>query len=249
MRSTKRFKDTLGRTYKATAAKRQCSLCLRQCGLGLGRVARLLDVGKASVSRWLNEAGVKTDPNRNGVALKGTGIRLDPVRINAKRMRPILLQVSKMRQRAKKCLSRKGPRESPYPIGLNNTQKEAWRYYNRVEHRLRCVLRRRIRKVITHGVKRGSSLELLGCTEVEFRIHIENQFELGMTWSNYGQWELDHRRPCASFDLTKQGHQRACFRFTNYRPMWKDENISKSSLWKGVRHGNKSSRPRQNVGS
>ncbi len=115
-------------------------------------------------------------------------------------------------------------------------QAEKAKYHGSIQHRLRCVLRRRIRKVIEKGVRAGTSLELLGCTTVEFKTHLENHFELGMSWENYGLWHLDHRRPCASFDLTKPEQQRACFHYTNYRPMWGTDNLAKSSMWRGKRH-------------
>lgn len=110
------------------------------------------------------------------------------------------------------------------------------RYTTDPVYRLRALLRRRIRKVITHGVKAGSSLELLGCSEQEFKRHIENQFELGMTWENYGRWHLDHIKPCAAFDLTTERGQKECFNFSNYRPMWSLDNIRKGSYWRGKKH-------------
>ena len=78
------------------------------------------------------------------------------------------------------------------------------------------------------GSKTKHSIEYLGCTIEEFKKHIEDQFEEGMSWENHGEWHIDHRRPCASFNLVNEEEQRMCFHHTNLQPMWAPENISKS---------------------
>ena len=90
------------------------------------------------------------------------------------------------------------------------------------------------------GARKSSSSELyLGCSLDHFRRHIEAQFVDGMRWDNHGEWHLDHVRPCASFDLTKEADRLACMHWSNWQPMWAAENIGKGSLWQGRRwrHG------------
>lgn len=102
-----------------------------------------------------------------------------------------------------------------------------------------------VRSLIGGALRRGgasksaSSESLLGCTLEEFRAHIAGQFVDGMTWANYGDWHLDHVQPCASFDLTTEEGRLACMHWSNWRPLWASENISKGSLWRGRRwrHG------------
>jgi hypothetical protein len=50
-----------------------------------------------------------------------------------------------------------------------------------------------------------------------------------MSWENYGRkgWEIDHVRPCASFDLTRHEEVLACFHYTNLRPLWSVDNKRK----------------------
>ena len=79
-----------------------------------------------------------------------------------------------------------------------------------------------------YSKKAYSSIELLGCTPKEARIHLEKQFTKGMTWENHGKWEIDHRIPCASFDLTNPDEQKTCFSYLNLQPLWKKDNRSKS---------------------
>jgi hypothetical protein len=94
--------------------------------------------------------------------------------------------------------------------------------------RLRRNLQNRIWMTVVKGGKSASTLELLGCTIPELRAHLESQFRPGMTWENYGPvWHIDHRRPCASFDLLDPAQQRECFRYTNLQPLFAEENIRK----------------------
>jgi len=107
-----------------------------------------------------------------------------------------------------------------------------WKAGVKVRRRLSCVLRTRARRTI-HAIrdarKSASTLDLLGCTIGYFQSRIERQFERGMTWRNFGEWHLDHILPCSSFDLTRADHQRQCFHWTNLRPLWAKDNLSKSA--------------------
>lgn len=95
-------------------------------------------------------------------------------------------------------------------------------------------IRRRIRKAIQDRATTScTTLTLIGCSIEALLIHIESQFELGMSWTNYGvgdgKWTLDHIRPCASFDLTQDSERRVCFHFSNLRPSWFLDNCAKNS--------------------
>lgn len=79
--------------------------------------------------------------------------------------------------------------------------------------------------------KADVTINLLGCSFGELKRHIERQFTKGMTWDQCfnGEIHLDHILPCSSFDLTDPDQQRACFHFTNLRPLWAKDNIRKSA--------------------
>ena len=103
--------------------------------------------------------------------------------------------------------------------------KEKWD--NDIEYRLVKLLRGRVRATITKGCKSGHTLELLGCSIDELKVHLEQQFEPGMTWDNQGEWHVDHIIPCSRFDLSNPIHQRICFNYRNLQPLWASENSAK----------------------
>tara|TARA_R100001129_G_scaffold21331_1_gene13613 strand:- start:1317 stop:2078 length:762 start_codon:yes stop_codon:yes gene_type:complete len=79
--------------------------------------------------------------------------------------------------------------------------------------------------------KHGTTYELLGCTVDEFRKHFKSMFARGMSWKRLamGEIHIDHIRPCASFDLTKEEEQRKCFHWSNLQPLWAKDNLIKGA--------------------
>ena len=80
--------------------------------------------------------------------------------------------------------------------------------------------------------KNSRTMEYVGCSSKEFKGHIEKQFTTGMNWKNHGagegKWQIDHRRPCASFTFETEEEKHMCFHYTNCQPMWQPENLEKS---------------------
>lgn len=119
-----------------------------------------------------------------------------------------------------------------------------WRKNNR-EHinkhyRLRCAtdhafrLGRNLRGRLSSAIreqktkKSSNTISLTGCSLPFLIGYIEARFKLGMTWANYGSvWEVDHRIPCASYDLSDPSHQRSCFHYSNLQPLYVHENRRK----------------------
>ena len=96
-----------------------------------------------------------------------------------------------------------------------------------LEFRLRKNLRTRVWLALRRGKKLCGTEALLGCTVEFLRGWLEKRFVRGMSWKNYGRWEIDHIKPCVGFDLTKVSEQRRCFHYTNLQPLWKFDNRSK----------------------
>lgn len=99
----------------------------------------------------------------------------------------------------------------------------------RLAGNLRNALRRALKA--NSASKPSRTLDLLGCSIEVFKQHIEAQWRPGMSWSNWGRtvdcWQLDHKRPIASFDLTDAAQVQQCFHFSNYQPLWMLENAAK----------------------
>jgi hypothetical protein len=46
-----------------------------------------------------------------------------------------------------------------------------------------------------------------------------------------GKIHLDHKKPCALFDLSNPEHQKLCFHFSNIGPLWWLDNIKKGDKY------------------
>lgn len=103
------------------------------------------------------------------------------------------------------------------------------RYQMVPQYRIAITLRARVRDAVRRGHKSAQTEELLGITFLEFSKYLESKFQQGMSWKNYGDWEIDHIIPLASFNLTLAEEQKKAFHYTNTQPLWKQENRQKSA--------------------
>lgn len=114
------------------------------------------------------------------------------------------------------------------------------KYRNNPDWRLRCLLRSRLKDYKSAWTKGGEYREFLGCTFNELRIHIESLFKSGMSWSNQGEWQIDHVIPLSWFPKITKNQDKDdpfalqiedAFHYTNLRPEWKKENIERGNKW------------------
>ena len=97
---------------------------------------------------------------------------------------------------------------------------------------LKITLRNRLKNAVRKGFKKGKTLEMLGCNIEEFKLYLEQQFTEDMNWSNYGSyWELDHTKPCDSFNLEILEEQYKCFNYKNIQPLEISQNRIKSNKY------------------
>ena len=111
----------------------------------------------------------------------------------------------------------------------NNRHKE--RYIADVQYKLTNIIRTRIYRAIKESnTKRHKSIEqLIGCNLDALKVYIESQFDSSMNWDNhsvYG-WHIDHIKPINTFDLTDIEQQKECFHYTNLRPLWSTDNLTR----------------------
>jgi 5-methylcytosine-specific restriction endonuclease McrA len=84
------------------------------------------------------------------------------------------------------------------------------------------------------GSKAGRHWEtLVGYTFLALMCHLESLFQPGMTWENYGEWQVDHIRPIASFTFTSADDPefRQCWALSNLQPLWATDNHHKGARW------------------
>jgi hypothetical protein len=64
-------------------------------------------------------------------------------------------------------------------------------------------------------------IEYAGCSSKELKDYLEKLFLPTMSWGNYASlWEIDHIKPCSSFDLTIKEQQDECFHYANLQPLF-----------------------------
>ena len=98
------------------------------------------------------------------------------------------------------------------------------------QNRLNSNMSRRVRYSIKNK-NRLSWQKLLGYTISELILHLEVQFQDGMSWKNYGMWHIDHIRPLVAFSFSsyKDIEFTECWALSNLQPLWAKDNMSKSS--------------------
>lgn len=110
----------------------------------------------------------------------------------------------------------------------SNRNRKRQRMKDDVLFRLSHNLSSRIRGAFKFLGKTKRAATLLGCSVEEAKKHIENQFQPGMAWDNYGYktWHIDHIIPISSA-TTKEEMEKLCY-YTNLQPLWALDNIIKS---------------------
>ena len=97
-----------------------------------------------------------------------------------------------------------------------------------LESRLRNKMRDLVRRV-SLGEKKFPSKKILGYTVKDLRVHLENQFQPGMSWDNRGAWHIDHIKSVSSFFEEGITDPRVINALSNLRPLWAEENFAKGA--------------------
>lgn len=139
---------------------------------------------------------------------------------------------------------RKKALESAKRFGRSERGKELQRKrQRRYRKNIRFKLRARVSIMVCDRLKARSSNKnnkstfngISPYTLEELMIHLEKKFEQGMSWDNYGKWQVDHIIPDSWFTYSSiydEGFQK-CWALSNLQPMWKSENCSKNNRYAG----------------
>ena len=112
-------------------------------------------------------------------------------------------------------------------------------------------LRTKVRKVLIGINKSASTLQMLGCSIDELKQHLESRFQPGMTWNNYGiydintwndedsstwTWQIDHIIPQSDLPYTSMTDEnfKKCWALKNLRPYSAKLNLIEGA--QGTRH-------------
>jgi len=95
-------------------------------------------------------------------------------------------------------------------------------------------LRHSMSTAMSYSLKNGKMgrklSELLPYPIGQLKKHLEKQFELGMSWDNYGEWHIDHKVPIAAFNFKTENDLdfHRCWSLSNLQPMWAKDNFKKN---------------------
>lgn len=116
-------------------------------------------------------------------------------------------------------------------------------YRKRVKKDPSFKLKKRVSKYVWRALKKsgeskdGNSVwKHLPYSPTDLKEHIESLMKDSMTWDNHGVlWEIDHVVPQAalSYDSMSDPFFFKCWELNNLRPIFKNKNASKSSLFMG----------------
>lgn len=118
------------------------------------------------------------------------------------------------------------------------------RYKNDIQYKVACLIRVRLRQAI----QKAKTAKLSSASDIDIAKliqRIELNFKPGMSWSNHGEWHIDHTKPVAAFAAQGRDIGEANS-LCNLRPEWKSTNMVKSSKFNGVMYRFKSTQSIRN---
>lgn len=126
---------------------------------------------------------------------------------------------NKERLKEYSAIYRRENRDKFYKYRRENPHIIAWR----------TVLYSALKRLGTH--KQGHTIDMLGYSAMDLKNHIEKLFTEGMSWKNYGEWEIDHIKPVISFYPTDDVKD-VCS-LNNLRPLWQTTREINGIIYEG----------------
>ena len=98
-------------------------------------------------------------------------------------------------------------------------------------YKLKVLMRDRLNKYFKYSSisKKNTTFKIIGCSPKELKEHLENQFQVGMSWDNHGLfgWHIDHIIPLSSAKTEEELY--ILCHYTNLQPLWAKDNLTKSN--------------------
>lgn len=104
------------------------------------------------------------------------------------------------------------------------------RWANNLEHKLSEKIRGFVWRV-SKGKTSESSRARIGYCPEKLKQRLECQFSKGMTWENYGEWEIDHKIPVSKFISRGETRVNIINALSNLQPLWREQNRSKGNRY------------------
>jgi ribosomal protein S14 len=110
--------------------------------------------------------------------------------------------------------------------------------YTPEQKRIRCSMKANLvarLKARLDNKNKKSTFDILGYSVDELKVHLESSFKEGMSWDNYGEWEIDHITPDSWFQYNSTDDEgfKNSWALDNLQPLWKHENIAKGNRYRG----------------
>ncbi len=170
----------------------------------------------------------------------------NPDKFKATRKLNYQKNIDKMREEKRAYGAKTKPQKASYDIEYREANKKKIAAYkkewekkmmNDPIFKIKRNLRRRVHHALMGRNKSDNTFKLIGCSPEDFKSHIEGLWIDNMSWDNYGPsgWHIDHIKECHTFELSDPEQQRECFHYSNQRPLWAKDNLTRP---KGSRNRN-----------
>ncbi len=108
---------------------------------------------------------------------------------------------------------------------LNRKHSYTWFRNHRIANAISCSMRSSLK----NGKASKHWEQLIDYNLSELKKHLQKQFIEGMSWDNYGEWEIDHVIPVSAFTFTspKDIDFKRCWALSNLQPLWQKDNRTK----------------------
>lgn len=224
---------------------KQCVCCLYRVGLGVGKIGKITQKPKSVCFKWVRAAGIldsgrvkaanqrkSEQSKRRALVSKVYTVDFMPIKTWVYFLSPKALKnrraaivtlasyhADKATHRAR-CYAWRDKNPANVLASKRKTKQ-------RPVYKVAQSLRARLNGFVKRKQRAESTQQLVGCSWLDLISWLQSKFTKGMSWSNYGQWHIDHVVPCKAFDLTQHADQRRCFHYSNLQPLWASDNCRK----------------------